>query len=175
MNHASLKRHLAEITGLEWIVIVSIIAVLVALLYPQTQWASSGSIRLPVRVIVVDAEHGTPISGANVMVSRGPWAKNPKALDELGDRFASGPIGDLPQKYFATTDEKGVAVIEHEFSTGASHRRPVSHTHLDFNWVKVEADGYRAAVVPVRDESQPTALLRKQGEVLVKVELIGEE
>jgi hypothetical protein len=122
----AIKRRLAEITGLEWIVIVAIVAVLIALLYPQTQWVSDGSIRLPVRVIVFASEHGTPISGAKVMVSRGPWAKDPKALDELRDRFASEPIGDLPQKYFATTDEKGVAVIEHEFLTGASHRRPVT-------------------------------------------------
>lgn len=96
-------------------------------------------------------------------------------MDEMHDRFASAPIGDLPQKYFATTDEKGVAVIEHEFSTGASHRRPVSHTHLNFNWVRVEAEGYGSTIVPVRDESQPTAALRKQGEVLVKIALIGEK
>jgi Flp pilus assembly pilin Flp len=166
------KRRLAGFTGLEWIVIVAIIAVLIALLYPQTQWVSDGSIRLPVRVIVIDAEQGTPISGAKVLVSRGPWAKDPKALDELRDRFASGFIDDLPQKYFATTDEKGVAVIEHEFFTSASDRRPVSHAHLDYNWVRVEAEGYRAAFVPVRDESQPTALLRKQGEVLVQIEMI---
>ncbi|MDB5347022.1 MAG: hypothetical protein JWP89_5399 [Schlesneria sp.] len=106
-------------------------------------------------------------------MDRGPG--NPKALDEMHDRFASGPISDLPQKYFATTNEKGVAVIEHEFSTGASHRRPVSHAHLNFNWVRVEAKGYGGAIVPVRDESQPTAALRKQGEVLVKVGLIAKE
>ncbi|HEY4262280.1 MAG TPA: hypothetical protein VGM98_19120 [Schlesneria sp.] len=171
----SIKRRLAEISSLEWIVIVAIIAVLIALLFPQPQWASSGSIRLPVRVHVFDSVHGTPISGANMMVIRGPWAGDPKAPEELRERFASDPISDLPQKYFATTDENGIAVIEYEFFTGASHRRPVSHAHLDYNWVRVEAERYGDAVIPVRQESVPTALLRKQGEVLVEVGLIAKE
>lgn len=167
----AIKRQLAAITNLEWIVIAGIIAVLIALLAPQTQWASSGSIRLPVRVFVFDTGDSLPVAGANAMVIGGPSAANPDALAELHDRVVSEPMANLPKQYYATTDANGVAVIEHEFSTGASHKRPVSHAHLNFTWVRVEAPGYSSVVVPVWHESQPTALLRKQGEIPVQVGL----
>lgn len=168
----TIKRYLTQLKTIECVVIVAIIAVLVALLVPQTQWVSDGSIRLPVRMFVFDADRGTPIANARLIVFRGPVVSNPQALAEVQPFIVSGPVSERPLQDIATTDETGSAVIEHEFYTGASHKRPTRHAHLDYAWVRVEADGFGGAVIPVRHESQSTAVLQKQGEIVVQIGLI---
>jgi hypothetical protein len=169
---AFISRCLRAQSRLEWAVIALIIAILVTLLTPQTRWASSGDIRLPVRVFVFDAIQCTPISDAKVMLFRAAPVANRGSLAERQEQFQIGLIGQLPQKFWTATDADGIAVVEYEFRTGASHNRPVNHAHLNFTWVRVEADGFGGAQVPVRHESQPTSVLKQQGEILIQIGLV---
>lgn len=169
---ASISRSLRKQTLLEWLMIVAIIAVLIALLTPETKWASSGELRLPVKVFVFDIVQCTPIPNAKVTVFRATPVGDQAALAEWQDQFKIGPISELPQQFLATTDAQGIAVIEYEFRTGASHKRPVTHAHVNFAWVRVEADGFGGAAIPVRHESQPASILRQQGEILVQIGLV---
>ena len=81
-------------------------------------------------------------------------------------------MDELPGEFWKLTSSEGLVTVEHEFSKGASHTRPVNHTHLDYAWVRVEAKSFGGATIPVRHESQPTSTLRKQGEILVQIGLI---
>lgn len=150
----------------------AVLAVLIALLTPATKWASSGDLRLPVKVFVFDANQCTPISNAKVTVFRAFPVGDQTSLAEWQDQFKMSPITDLPQKFWATTDSHGIAVVDFEFRTGASHNRPVSHAHVNFAWVRVEADGFGGAAIPVRHDSQPSSVLKQQGEILVQIGLI---
>ncbi len=169
---SSISRSLRKQTLLEWVVIVAILAVLIALLTPATKWASSGDLRLPVKVFVFDAIQCTPISNAKVTVFRATPVGDSASLAEWQDHFKIGPISELPHQFWATTDAQGIAVVDYEFRTGASHKRPVTHAHVNFAWVRVEADGFGGAAIPVRHESQPSSVLKQQGEILVQIGLI---
>ena len=91
----AIKRQLAAITNLEWIVIAGIIAVLIALLAPQARWVSDGSIRLPVRVFVFDAaDRDTPIANAKIAIFPGPVASEPQTLAEMQAQMVSHPTAN---------------------------------------------------------------------------------
>lgn len=169
---SSIRRSLRKQTLLEWVVIVAILAVLVALLTPETKWASSGDLRLPVKVFVFDANQYKPIPDAKVTVFRAFPVGDQASLVRWQDQFKIGPISELPHQFWTTTDAQGIAVIDYEFRTGASHKRPVTHAHVNFTWVRVEADGFGGAAIPVRHDSQPSSALKQKGEVLVQVGLI---
>jgi Tfp pilus assembly protein FimT len=55
-------------TLIELLAVVAIIAVLIAVIVPATQWASSGSMHLPVNVLVFDADQNLPIANASVTI-----------------------------------------------------------------------------------------------------------
>ena len=160
----------------ECLVALAIIAALAALIRPGMQWASSGSIRVPVRVFVFDATHGMPIADARVAIFRAPPLFGSNSLEDHRNRYnptsfdQMSPVGEGFGK--GTTEADGTVVIEYDFRTGASHRRPEPHAHLEYAWVHIHAVGLGGVVVPVRHESQPTATMRKQKELLVPVGLI---
>lgn len=168
-----IRRHLQWPTLVEWLVVIAIVAVMVAMLLSGEQWASSGSIRFPVRVLVFDAAHGTPIANARIGIFRARPLYDSKSLEEERDRY--DPKNRIRNTDYGTTDADGTVVIEHEFTTGANHLRPATHAHLGRAWVHVLAEGYGGVVVPVRHDSQPTATLREQKELVVPVGLMPRE
>lgn len=160
-------------TLVELLLVIAIIGVLVALLLPATQWASSGSIRFPVRVLVFDAIHGKPIANAHVGIFWAAPFSDLKSLKEETDKY--DPKTHVRDEDRGTTAADGDVVINYEFRTGANHERPTPHAHLRWAWVHVDAEGYGNIVVPVRYESQPIATLRTQKEIVVSVGLIPME
>jgi hypothetical protein len=167
-----IRRHCRRPTLVEALVLIAIVAILVALIVPGTHWAASGSIRLPVRVVVFDAARGEPISDAHVAIFYAPPLLDLKSLETERDLYDSKTR--VRDGNSSTTDANGTAVIEYEFRTGANHERPEMHAHVRWAWVHVHAGGYGGVVVPVRNESLPTKTLRDQKELLVPVGLMRE-
>jgi hypothetical protein len=72
-----------QLTRIESLVIVAIIAVLVTLLISPAQWALSGEIETRIRILVFDARSAKPIPRAKCTVIRGsPWLS-----DEFFENF----------------------------------------------------------------------------------------
>ncbi len=160
-------------TLVELLVLIAGIGVVVALLLPVPQWASSGSIRFPVRVLVFDAVHGKPIANARVGIFGAAPLTDFKSLEEGNDEY--DPKVRVRDENRGTTDADGAVVIDYEFTTGANYQRPTPNAHLRRAWVHVEAEGYGGIVVPVRYESQPVATLRTRKDLVVSVGLIPVE
>jgi len=154
------------------LVLVTIIAILVALLLPGAKWAADGSIEIPVRVRVFDAAEARPIQGAEVAIFRAPAPLPTFAIDEYRDRFSREYLEQVAAHDRHVTSNDGSVVIVHEFRTGASHKNPEFRAHLSWAWVMVVAQGYGTVVVPVRYESAPTNDIQKQGELFVAVGLM---
>lgn len=152
--------------------LVAIVAVLVALILPATKWAASGNIRFPVRVFVFDAAHGSPIANAHVGIFWAPSRPDVKSLADGRDSY--DPENRIREGESGTTDSGGTVVINYNFTTGANHERPTMYAHLRVAWVHVHAEGYGGVVVPVRHDSLPTAILRKQKELLVPIGMTRE-
>lgn len=162
------------LTRLEWLVIAAIVALLIALLLPPVQWASSGDIDFPVRVLVFDAESSRPIAGAHVALLRVPswYEEQSDFLKDFDERFTSEFYFSDENPDRGVTDMNGQAVITYKFRTGASHQRPTPHAHTSWVWAAVRAEGYGGAVVQVRQESLPTPQLREQKELRVPISLL---
>lgn len=136
-------------TKLEWFVIAILVVGLAVLLFAPRQWASSGRMLVPVRVVVFDAATHKPIQGASVRIVRCQ-----ASLEEVA--------GNGPQKVSASdfseptdlrlTDADGAAVVPVEFTTGASHKNPQSKLHTDFYWISVSTNGFGKALLPIRHE-----------------------
>lgn len=159
-------------TLIESLLVIAIVAVLVALIVPSAQWASSGFLRAPVRVIVFDAASGEPIANARVAVFRAEPLSETNTSPVENRRYdvrLSPLISDTNR---GVTGADGMAVIEHEFRTGANHDRPMPHVHLTWAWVEVRAEGYGGLVVPVRHETLPVESVRTQGELVVPIGLL---
>ncbi len=155
---------------IEILVVLAILAIVVALLLPSKQWASSGEIVVPVKVLVFDAVEGKPIEGASVGVKRGYGIFSVESSHEYLKRWPKPE--NLAFALSETTNENGFVEVDQRFHTGASHRRPESHTHLRGVWVSVSADEYGAVTVSVSHASIETAKLREQGEILVPIGLV---
>ncbi len=162
-------------TWIEWLVVIAVIAIVVALIVPGFQWASSGSIRFPVRVFVFDAARARPIPQAQIAILRGPLPRARIDIDDIRDRVSDNLFERLPSDSLGLTGKDGTAVVHCEFSTGANHKRPEPHAHLQFAWVVVVAQPYGTVVVPVRHDSMPTAKLREQKELFVPIGLVPAE
>lgn len=156
-------------TLIEWLVVAAIIAILVALLTPQTKWASSGSVTIPVDVVVFNAHSATPIEGALVAIVWGPPATGEFELHEFQDHLSRG--FSAIEEIGAKTSGAGIAAIVHEFRTGASHKRPISHAHTRWYWVIVSAEDYGSVAVPLRYESMTSNELSARGRLLAYVGL----
>jgi hypothetical protein len=159
-------------TLIELLVVISVVAVLVALVIPGVKWAASGSMRVPVRVLVFDATHGPPIANASVAIFWAPPLYDLKSLDESPDSYDS--THRVRGGGSGVTDSEGAVVINYEFRTGANHERPTMHVHVAWAWVHVKAEGFGGVVVPVRHNSLPTKTLREQKELVVPVGLTPE-
>ena len=158
------------LTLVEWLAIVAIIVVLVALLIPPVQWASSGDIEFPVRVRVFDAATAEPIAGARVAVIRGPHVAS--ELESYRDFFPGDWFDHLTPEKQGLTGADGSAVVVYTFKTGASNRNPTPRAHLGNAWAVVKSKGYGGTAVPVRHNSIPTSELRRQNELLVLIGLL---
>ncbi len=166
-------RSIRRLTLVEWLAIILIVTVFVALLLPAAQWASSGDIEVPVRVLVFDAASATPIAGARVGIQRAPPWFDEEFLTQYRESLdLYGDIRDADQE---VTSNSGIAVIDYRFRTGASHQRPTPHAHTNWVWVAVQAEGYGGAVIPVRHESLPTPKLREQDELRIPIGLLRSE
>jgi hypothetical protein len=170
-----ITKFIRRLTLLEWVVIATIVLLLIALLIPATQWASSGDIELPVRVLVFDAQLAMPITGARVGILRGPpWIDDEFSV-HYRKYFAPGIFDGILKTDQGVTDTNGQVVVNYKFRTGASHKRPIPHAHTSWVWAAVQADGFGGAVVQVRQESVPTSQLREQKELRVPIGLIRVE
>ena len=161
---ARVRTRFRSLTLIEWLAIAAVLALLAALLVPETQWASSGSLKLPVRVVVKEATSGRPIPDAAVGLIR-----------RFDDTATSAPDDLFPltrDVHRAVTGPDGVALIEYEFRTGASHRSPVPKSHLRREWAVVLSPGYEAVAVPVGHDAVPTKDLRDQKVLTIPVSLM---
>ncbi len=170
-NHRRITISFRRPTLTEVLAVIAITLILFAILLPPVKWASSGSIQLPVRIVVFDAAHARPIAGAQVTIVWAPPLADVESIDEYRDRFPANSFGDVAEDDRHLTGTDGTVVVEQEFRTGGSHRRP-SHAHLRWYWVMVLAEGYNGVVIPVRHESQPVAILREQKEIVVPIGLL---
>ena len=156
----------------EALVVAAIIVVLVALLLPATQWVADGSRKFPVRIYVFDASRKIPIEGAKVSLFRAPRIDGQSLrIPDWGYR-APGTSRLVAEPFESLTNELGYVESTVEFMTSASSRQPTPHTHLTWVWVEVHAEEYGTVVVPVRYESEPTAQVREQGQLLVPIGLV---
>ena len=157
-------------TMLEWAVVALIVVVLIALLYPQLQWAGSGSRVMPVLVDVFDAASGKPIIGAKVTVMPGGSAF---AGSDFRGQFSSEIHESTDDRIqHGVTNETGQVRLEHEFPTSSGPSG--AWVSLRRGWVCVTAHEYGAAVVPVRYESARRETVVKNGksqEVFVAIGL----
>lgn len=167
-----LGQHIRRPTIVECLVAIVLIGILVALVLPGVKWASSGSIRVPVRVFVFDAASGKPVPDARIIVFPAPPVQSPTSLAQFRELYDPENVERRPVTMQGGTGEDGTAVIDVEFRTGANHERPVSYAHLRWHWVYVQAEGYGAVVVPVRHESLPVATVRLQKELPVSIGLV---
>lgn len=152
--------------------VVALLTIVVAIVLPEAKWASSGSIKIPVRVFVFDASRGKPIADSRVVIFRAPPLLSERSLAESRELYDPENVERAPITMQGATGDDGMAVIEVEFRTGASHNRPTPYAHLRWGWVYVHADGYGAVVVPVRYESEPMAAVRQQKEFSVSIGLV---
>ena len=162
---------LRKMSWTEWLVVIAIICVVVALSVPPVQWGSSGVIVVPVRVIVFDAAIATPIKGAKVLIVRSPPAEVDGFMTDLQARVPAS-IEDYPEEHRSVTDANGQAIFKYKFRTGAVNKHPIPSAHLSFYWVVVQAHGYGGSVTPLRYESVPNKELRQRGELIVPVGLL---
>lgn len=159
-------------TTAEWLLLIAIAAILIALIIPSVEWAADGSMRFPVRVLVFDATSGMPIANAGVTVFRAPPLADWNPLEKNRDRYNPRNLDRMPASASGTTGADGAVVMDTGFETGASHKRPTSHAKVSWIWVYVHAEGYGAVVVPARHDSQPVAQLKEQKELLVPIGLV---
>lgn len=149
-------------TLLEWLVIAAIIAILVALLLPAREWASSGTIVVPVHVVVFDGETMLPITDAVVGIFRAGPATEDFSRDVYRETFSSAWSTMAKGEFGSRTGADGSVTIEFEFPTGASHVNPEARAHTRWYWLLVSSKEYGAAVMPLRYESITTKSLRQQ-------------
>ena len=161
---ANLRQRLKRVTLIELLTVTAVIAVLIAIFLPPAKWASSGTITVPVRVLVFDPVHEKPVANAHVTIIRSPPLRDLDDLQSIKEQ--------LPTELPSVTSESGAVVINYEFRTGASQVRPKPWAHLTWAWIVVKADGYGGVVVPVRYESQTTSDVRENGELLVTIGLL---
>lgn len=165
------NRSLLGLTRVEWLVVLVIVALLIALLYPSVQWVSDGSIQIPVRVFVFDVAHSRPIPDAHVAIVHGPLPRAGIDINEIHERVPDDLFEKLPSDLTALTGKDGTAVVHREFPTSASRKHPESKTHLHLAWVVVQALNYGTVAVPLAQDSMPTALLKEQQELFVPIGL----
>jgi len=159
-------------TLVESLAITLIVMTLGVLLVPQQKWAASGDIRVPVRVFVFDAVRGRPLPEARVAIFWAPPLIDSNTFDAVRDHYDPHQRVGRAIDLWQTTTADGTVLIEQIFRTGANYERPEMWAHLRWYWVCVQADGYGGVVVPLRHDSQPTATLRKQAELMVPVGLM---
>lgn len=159
----------------EWTVLAVIAVVLAALLVPDAEWASSGTLRMPVRVVVFDAETAAPIAGATVALVRAPPPTAEFELTEYRDRFSWTWLAVDRGEILTRTLTDGCVTIPTAFTTGASHRNPESRAHTRWQWVLVAADGYGRVAIPLRYESMKSNELRREGTLTTAVGLAREK
>jgi hypothetical protein len=173
MPIANYKRYLRRPTIIQSLLVTAIVAVAIALIVPGVQWAASGDIRFPVRVLVFDAVHGKPIADAHVAIFRALPLLSSKSLEEDGALYDPRKLDQISRVDRGATGADGTVIINIEFHTGANHERPTMYAHLRGTWVHVQAEGFGEVVVPIRHESLPTATLRKLKELVVPVGLVA--
>ncbi|REJ94740.1 MAG: hypothetical protein DWQ34_08380 [Planctomycetota bacterium] len=170
-----IRNHLIPKTWIEWLVVVVIAAILVALLLPEPKWAASGSIEVPVRVYVFDAETIEPVEGAHVALIRGPIPGDRLGFVEYQDHFDSGWRAMKEGWFGETTQADGFATVECEIPTGSSHKNPESCAHASLFWILVSSDDHVRVAVPLRYQSIPTKSLREEGVLPVFVGVVRRE
>lgn len=159
---------LRSLTLIQCLAVAAVVTAIAALVSPATEWASSGSIRIPVRVVIFDAAKGDPIAGAAVAVFRALPAEGQADIPEpMSEDFMTSR--NLRGR--AVTGHDGTAVVDIEFRTGASRESPTPKAHLRWEWVVASAEDYGTTMVPVRYEPVPTKTLRDQKQLLAVVGL----
>jgi hypothetical protein len=159
-------------TVLEWLIIAVIIAIIVLLLLPASEWASSGTINVPVHVVVFDGETASPISDAVVAIIWAPPATGDFALERYHEYFSAAWKSMAAGKMGVSTGPDGSITIDFEFRTGASHVNPEPRAHTRWYWLLVSAEDYGAVAVPLRYDSMTTKSLRQQKSLPAYVGLV---
>ncbi|WP_437201023.1 hypothetical protein [Planctomicrobium sp. SH664] len=151
----------------EWLLVIAILSVVAAILVPPVKWGASGSITIPVRVIVFDAREGRPLEKATVSLLR------------YSPDFKKGEYPPLPSSLFEElrstgefrTDSAGSVTISQTWRTEANHNSPDPFVILVNQWVVVSAEGYAPVVTTLRHDTARTEALQRRGEILVGIGL----
>lgn len=160
-------------TRAEILTILIVVGALIAVLYPSEQWAASGEIRVPVRVLVFDAVNDQPITGARVGIFHAMALFGPADIEANRRGFSTAARGELPAELLGSTGEKGEFVLEYRFRQSSSSNHPTSRVHANRVWVIVRADDYGGVLVPVSAGAVPSETVRNDGEIVVPIGLVA--
>ncbi|MBX3442335.1 MAG: hypothetical protein KF774_08000 [Planctomyces sp.] len=155
---------------LDVLIVLTVAAIILALALPDAQRASSGSVRVPVRVRVFEAESIEPIAGARIRVVRAFPPGDDSFAPENRERLAAA-VRSVLDGEGERTDADGQVVVDCEVPAGASHKRPAPHAHVRGTWVIAAADGYGGVTIPLRMDSVSTECIREAGELFVSIGL----
>jgi hypothetical protein len=166
------RRHIRKLSAVEWLVVITTAIIVLGLIFSPVHWASSGTIRIPVRVLVFDPTSGKGIAKAQVSLYRAYSLTDSSSAEDRGGQYDPRPFDQNPDVASGLTDAEGIFVVDFEFQTGANHQRPAAHAKVSRVWVHARAEGYGGVVVPVRPESQPVTGLKEQGQIFVPIGLM---
>ncbi|SFI81003.1 hypothetical protein [Planctomicrobium piriforme] len=162
------RKWLRPLTLVEWLVIIALIAVLIALLVPPVKWGASGFIDVPIRIFVFDVIEGRPIKGAHVAIIR----YSPDMPKAEFPAITAAFFDELRTSQDHQTDDRGSTIITETFMTEVNYKSPEQFALLFNRWVVVAADGFEPVMTPVRHDTERTAKIRKRGELVVAVGLV---
>jgi len=144
---------------------LAVMAFVAAMILPAMQpaeWAASGHLQIPVRVLVFDAATQRPISDAELKMFHASTTSDNSKIPDV-------PHSDRVS--YATTGPDGTALINYEFRTSASDKSPEMKAQLTSEWMSVSSEGYSSVLVPIGDDWRPTKRLRESGELKIHVGL----
>lgn len=159
-------------TRLELLVTVLILAILAAILLPAAQWGASGSLDVPVRVMVFDAQQGKPLPFAEVYLFRAGPVVDANSLREHHVDFQASIESLQANGQVVFTDAEGIATFSVSFMTEANHHQPEAYLWSPRPWVYVRAGGFGSSVTPLWYGRQLARPLRQAGEFRVSVGLM---
>lgn len=139
-------------------IVCCLASIVVALLLPETQWASTGQINATIQVIVTDVKTQTFVENASVEIIKTSW------LSEDYDAKSVASTMQTPQTNQAQThktDENGQVLLTQTFSTGASHRNPLSRADTSRYSALVSHQSYGCVAIPLRYSPTPTEQLKQ--------------
>lgn len=172
-------KHWWNLTRVEILVVIAIIAVLIAIFLPPAKWAADGSREFPVRVFVFDVSTGQPVPDADVAILSGhgiPGVYTVEDAPAAAKEFValSEHLDFAPATHKGRTNQHGLATIQAEVRTGSSSQHPQPRAFPTRNWIVVSAPGFLGVVIPLGMDPVLTSELRERGGFLVPIGIVSD-